>query len=125
VYNRKYWKVPLVYGGIIGLGLVVDFYNQTGNKYRNELFTLLNTGASPSGRDETTLRNIVDQARRQRDYFMIFTGFFYILQLIDAHVDAHLKEFDVNPRLKASIEPAMQNSYLTGSTVGMSIVLKF
>jgi hypothetical protein len=56
---------------------------------------------------------------------MIFTGFFYILQLIDAHVDAHLKEFDVNPRLKASIEPAMQNSYLTGSTVGMSIVLKF
>jgi hypothetical protein len=105
--------------------LVVDFYNQTGNKYRNELFTLLNTGASPSGRDETTLRNIVDQARRQRDYFMIFTGFFYILQLIDAHVDAHLKEFDVNPRLKASIEPAMQNSYLTGSTVGMSIVLKF
>lgn len=125
VYNRKYWKVPLVYGGIIGLGLVVDFYNQQGNKFRNDLFLFLNTGTSQLGLNEQQLRTIVDGARRQRDYFMIFTGFFYILQLIDAHVDAHLKEFDVNPRLKASLEPAMQNSYLTGSTVGMSIVLKF
>lgn len=126
-YNKKYWKVPLVYGGIIGLGLVVDFYNQANNKYRNELFGLLNSGKSLSGSglDETQLRTIIDQSRRQRDYFMIFVGFFYILQMVDAHVDAHLKEFDVNPRLRARIEPAMDNSYLTGNTVGLALTLRF
>ncbi len=127
VYNRKYWKVPLVYGGIVGLGLVVDFYNQANNKFRNELFGLLNSGQtlSASGLDETQLRRVIDQSRRQRDYFMIFVGFFYILQMVDAHVDAHLKEFDVNPRLRARIEPAMDNSYLTGSTVGLALTLRF
>ncbi|MFM8912273.1 MAG: DUF5683 domain-containing protein [Flammeovirgaceae bacterium] len=127
VYNRKYWKVPLVYGGIVGLGLVVDFYNQANNKFRNELFGLLNSGQalSASGLDETQLRTVIDQSRRQRDYFMIFVGFFYILQMVDAHVDAHLKEFDVNPRLRARIEPAMDNSYLTGSTVGLAITLRY
>lgn len=127
VYNKKYWKVPLVYGGIVGLGLVVDFYNQANNKYRNQLFGLLNSGQtlSASGLDETQLRTIIDQSRRQRDYFMIFVGFFYILQMVDAHVDAHLKEFDVNPRLRARIEPAMEGSYLTGSTVGLALTLRF
>lgn len=126
VYNRKYWKVPLVYGGIVGLGLVVDFYNQSNNKYRNQLFTILN-GQPPGPGDltEAQLRTIIDQSRRQRDYFMIFVGFFYILQMVDAHVDAHLKEFDVNPRLRARIEPAMNNSYLTGSTVGLALTLRF
>lgn len=126
VYNKKYWKVPLVYGGIVGLGLVVDFYNQANNKYRNQLFTILN-GQLPGPGDltEDQLRTIIDQSRRQRDYFMIFVGFFYILQMVDAHVDAHLKEFDVNPRLRARIEPAMDNSYLTGSTVGLALTLRF
>jgi len=126
VYNKKYWKVPLVYGGIVGLGLVVDFYNQANNKYRNQLFTILN-GQLPGPGDltEAQLRTIIDQSRRQRDYFMIFVGFFYILQMVDAHVDAHLKEFDVNPRLRARIEPAMDNSYLTGSTVGLALTLRF
>lgn len=126
VYNKKYWKVPLVYGGIVGLGLVVDFYNQANNKYRNQLFTILN-GQLPGPGDltENQLRTIIDQSRRQRDYFMIFVGFFYILQMVDAHVDAHLKEFDVNPRLRARIEPAMDNSYLTGSTVGLALTLRF
>lgn len=132
VYNKKYWKVPLVYGGLFGFGLVVDFYNNQGNKYRNELFDLLNgqvdlkTGKSVSlGLDETQLRTIIDQARRQRDYFIIITAFFYILQMVDAHVDAHLKEFDLNPKLKVRIEPMMDNSYYTGTSTGIAIKFRF
>jgi hypothetical protein len=125
VYNRKYWKVPLVYGGIIGLASVVDFYSKQHIRFNNQLFDFINTGTLPTGITETQLRNIIEQARRQRDYFMIFTGLFYILQLVDAHVDAHLKEFDVNPRLKVSIEPAMENNYLTGSTSGVAIKIRF
>ncbi|NOS91954.1 MAG: hypothetical protein HOP30_08530 [Cyclobacteriaceae bacterium] len=129
VYNKKYWKVPLVYGGLVGLILVVDFYNQKGNQFRNDLFDLLNspngTILSPNGFTEAQLRNGIEITRRQRDYFMIFTGFMYLLQLIDAHVDAHLKEFDLNPKLKVSIVPMMDNNYYTGTNTGVTIKLRF
>lgn len=127
VYNKKYWKVPLVYGGLIGFGLVVDFYNNQGNKYRDDLFEVLNTGQKIGqlGLDETQLRTIIDQARRQRDYFLIITGFFYILQMVDAHVDAHLKEFDLNPKLKVRIEPMIENSYYTGTSTGIAFKFRF
>lgn len=128
VYNKKYWKVPLVYGGLIGLISVVDFYNKAGIKYRNDLFDLLNNGGTVSpalGLSEAQLRTIIDSARRQRDYFLIIAGFFYVLQLIDAHVDAHLKEFDLNPKLKVKIEPMMDSNYYTGTSTGIAIKLRF
>ncbi len=125
-YNKKYWKVPLVYGGLLGLISVVNHYQVLNTKYRNELFILLNTGQqSPTGLTEAQLRSNIDQARRQRDYFLIFTGFFYLLQMVDAHVDAHLKEFSLNPKLKVRIEPAIENNVYTGSTAGIAIKFKF
>ncbi len=133
VYNKKYWKLPLVYGGFYALISVVDFYNKAGNGARNDLFDLLDGKTSPLNRTlsptleltETQLRTRIDQAQRQRDYFLIFTGFLYLLQMVDAHVDAHLKEFDLNPKLKVRIEPHMENSYYTGISTGMAIKLRF
>jgi hypothetical protein len=125
VYNKKYWKVPLVYGGLIGFGLVIDFYNTQNNKYRNELFDLLNTGAQVSSLTETQLRSIIEKSSRQRDYFIIITGFFYLLQMIDAHVDAHLKEFELNPKLKVRVEPMMDSNYYTGTSTGIAIKFRF
>ena len=131
VYNKKYWKLPLVYGGFYALITVVDFYSKTGNKARNDLFDLLDGKVNAQSRSllfdltETQLRTIIDQAQRQRDYFLIFTGFLYLLQMVDAHVDAHLKEFDLNPKLKVRIEPHMENSYYTGTSTGIAIKLRF
>jgi Family of unknown function (DUF5683) len=125
VYNKKYWKVPLVYGGLIGFGLVIDFYNNQNNKYRDQLFDLLNTGVQVSSLTETQLRSIIEKSSRQRDYFIIITGFFYILQMIDAHVDAHLKEFELNPKLKVRVEPMMDSNYYTGTSTGIVIKFRF
>ncbi|MBK8293164.1 MAG: hypothetical protein IPK96_21760 [Flammeovirgaceae bacterium] len=50
---------------------------------------------------------------------------FYILQIVDAHVDAHLKEFDLNPKLQVRIEPMMENSLQFGRTRGMALIFKF
>ncbi|NOS56907.1 MAG: hypothetical protein HOP37_11715 [Cyclobacteriaceae bacterium] len=131
VYNKKYWKLPLVYGGFYALITVVDFYSKAGNKARNDLFDLLDGKVNAQSRSllfdltETQLRTIIDQAQRQRDYFLIFTGFLYLLQMVDAHVDAHLKEFDLNPKLKVRIEPHMENSYYTGTSTGIAIKLRF
>lgn len=127
IYNKKYWKLPLVYGGFIGFGYGVHFYQTGYKKYKNELFDMLETGepVSPSGFDESSLRRIVDKYRRERDFFIILSAGMYLLQMIDAHVDAHLKEFDLNPNLQVSILPTMNNDLLTGRTTGISVILKF
>jgi hypothetical protein len=74
---------------------------------------------------EQQLRTIVDRYRRQRDYWLIFAGLLYILQIVDAHVDAHLKEFDLNPNLHVSIEPVMNYTYALGRQNGAAIIIRF
>ncbi|MCX7638211.1 MAG: DUF5683 domain-containing protein [Cyclobacteriaceae bacterium] len=127
VYNKKYWKLPLVYGGIGVTGYAIRFYQQGYSKYRAELFEILQTGAnlSPSGFTETQLRTLIDRYRRERDFMIIIMGGVYILQMIDAHVDAHLKEFDLNPQLKLSVRPVAEQSLLTGRTAGIGLFLTF
>lgn len=124
-YNKKYWKIPMVYGGLIGLGLVVKYYNDGVIKYKDQLYYNLNhpniTYNPVSGATTQTLRNVVDAARHQRDYFTIMTGLFYLLQMVDAHVDAHLKEFDVNPRMHVRLQPTLG----PGGAPGFGLTMKF
>jgi len=127
-YNKKYWKMPIVYGGFLVLTSFAISYNNLYEKYKNELFYMLDDPSittSPSGYTKEQLRSVIDTYRRQRDYFIILDGFMYILQLVDAHVDAHLKEFDLNPQLKVTLQPSVQQNYLTGRTSGISLTLKF
>ena len=127
VYNKKYWKLPLVYGGFYAITYGVVYYNNAYTKYKSELFGVLETksATSPSGFTEEQLRTIIDETRRQRDFFIIMDAFMYIIQMVDAHVDAHLKEFDLNPQLKVSLTPTVQQNALTGSTSGFSLTFKF
>lgn len=127
VYNKKYWKVPIVYGGFFGGIYLVSFYQEQHVQYRKELFELLNdpTATNPEGLSEDQLRSLVDKARRERDYFLVLTGLWYILQMVDAHVDAHLKEFDLNPKLKVSLEPHMERNGMVGRSNGMRLIFKF
>ncbi|MGE0590623.1 MAG: DUF5683 domain-containing protein [Cyclobacteriaceae bacterium] len=127
IYNKKYWKVPLVYGGFATGIFFIDFYQDRYLKFKNELFQILEDGTdrSVSGFNESQLRNIVNKSKRERDFFTIVTGFWYILQLVDAHVDAHLKEFDLNPQLQVRIEPMMESNPMTGRSTGLALKLKF
>jgi hypothetical protein len=127
VYNKKYWKLPLVYGGFIGFGYGVSFYQKGYTKYKAELFEILETDAplSASGYTEDQLRNIVDKYRRERDFMMILMAGMYLLQLVDAHVDAHLKEFDLNPNLHVRLQPTWESDMLTGRSMGLSLKFRF
>jgi hypothetical protein len=129
VYNKKYWKIPLVYGGFVGLIYVANFYHTENLKYREQLFDLVNDsspgGLSPDGYTEDQLRTLVDKTRRERDFFIIMNGLWYLLQMVDAHVDAHLKEFDINPKMQVRLEPIMENSLMTGRNTGISLKIKF
>jgi hypothetical protein len=49
----------------------------------------------------------------------------YLLQIVDAHVDAHLKEFDLNPNLHVRIQPTWENDMMTGRSAGISLKFRF
>lgn len=127
VYNKKYWKLPIVYGGFYMLTYVAFRYNDLYNQYKKELYDVVrdNTYVPPSGYTEQQLRSVTEYYRRQRDFFLILDGMWYLLQLVDAHVDAHLREFDLNPQLKVSLGPSMQYNPLIGSAPGFGITVKF
>ena len=130
IYNKKYWKLPLVYGGFIGFGYGVQFYQKGYKEFKGGLFDLLESGEQTiriRGYDFAApdIRRIVDRYRRERDFFIILSAGMYLLQMVDAHVDAHLKEFDVNPNLQVSIQPTINNDMLTGRTAGIALIIKF
>lgn len=125
-YNKKYWKMPLVYGGFVTVVVVVDFYAKANKDFRNDLFIKLSDPSSGNSFPTVDqLRRAVDRSRRERDFFIIMGGVWYLLQLVDAHVDAHLKEFDLNPKLQVKIEPMMENNSLVGRNTGVALRLRF
>jgi hypothetical protein len=134
VYNKKYWKLPLVYGGFYGVANRIKFYDDGYSTYKAHLYYNLehnlahDGGVNPETRLTTSqLRRIVDNARRDRDLWVILMGAMYLLQMVDAHVDSHLKEFDLNPDLKTkvSIEPTISQDAVLGRQTGVSLIFRF
>jgi hypothetical protein len=132
VYNKKYWKLPLVYGGLAATGYAINFYNTGYKKYKSQLFYNLETNPGnenaqhPVSRFTTSqLRTITNKYRRERDFMVIIMAGVYILQMVDAHVDAHLKEFDLNPNLHVRIEPTWENDMMMGQTKGVALKFRF
>ncbi len=132
IYNKKYWKLPLVYGGFFGTTYAMVFYNNLYRDYKQKLFANLEDGYEGDSEirpgDVYTTKNYrvaVDRAKRSRDFWLIMMGAMYLLQMVDAHVDAHLKEFDLNPQLRVSIEPMMEQNMMQGKQSGFSLIVRF
>jgi len=111
VYNKKYWKLPLVYGG---MGAGIYFYSWNNTKYHEyrDAYKDLLAGKPLTGKlaglDGTRLIAAQKFQRRNRDLSMFVTIGFYALNIIDANVDAHLKQFNVNENL--TLVPSVQQS---------------
>lgn len=132
IYSKKYWKLPLVYGGFIGIGYGINHYNDLYKTYKKELYYNLENGYTEDSDirpgdvySTQSYRTAVDKARRERDFMVILMAGMYLLQMIDAHVDTHLKEFDLNPNLQVKIQPMVEQDQLLGKQTGVSIILKF
>ena len=102
-YNKKYWKIPIVWGGI-GTGVGVVLWNQKQyNRYREAFIAQLNGQTHEfsdiPGITAEALGRTQDRAKRQRDYAIAVTGLVYILNIVDAVVDAHLYEGRKDPDL--------------------------
>jgi hypothetical protein len=106
IYNGKYWKLPLVYG-LLGYGAynIVKFANDY-TLYSSRYTSALNTTDQKdpiSGESAEIVKLRRDLARRNRDYYVIVSVAFYAIQIVDAVVDAHLSDFNVNDNLSIHI----------------------
>lgn len=134
IYNKKYWKLPIVYGAlgttagifIYNLGYYKDTrfaykvkYNMRVYHTDSSLYNQIKNELKPI--DENSLRSYRNQFRRDLDYTAIFFLVFWGLNVVDAAVDAHLKSFDVSPDLSLQIKPGYSDM---AQTSGISLVLK-
>lgn len=113
VYNGKWWKVPIIYGAFGGLIYSSVFNDLKCRTYKEAYLVRIdddpNTTDQFVGRySDANLRELVDFYQRNRDLSLIFTGVVYALNIIDAAVDAHLKDFDVSDDLSLKVQPTMQ-----------------
>lgn len=127
-YNKKYWKIPLVWGGIAGFAYFIDWNNDLYQFYRKNL--IYETEQNPAFINETpleasTLKSARDQYRRTRDQLIIYGVLFYMLNIVDAHIDAHLIEFDVNQNLSVQLNPTIQNNPNGKQSTGLSLTINF
>lgn len=143
IYNKKYWKLPLVYAAV-GIPAYTFFYNKGWyNKCQKALAVLLDTplttaklnSVDPKLRvfvtagDDNSLRSYRNEFRQDQDYSILFFLLFWGLNVVDATVDAHLMDFDVSSELSMHLQPGPGAANQTGytgysmsNTTGISLV---
>jgi hypothetical protein len=131
IYNKKYWKVPILYAGLGTLGYFIYFNNQNFLTFNDSYVSKFNAANNlPAGNDPYPLLRIEtvklnrDYFERNRNFLIIITCLVHGLNILDAHVDAHLKTFDVSDNLTLKIEP-YQDQIQYGNFAGISLKLKW
>lgn len=130
LYNKSYWKVPIVVGAFATMGYVIDWNARGYKRYRTAYNQVVNGQPDEfEGRYSADyLKNMKDNFRRNRDLCIILTGALYLLNVVDAHVDAHLKDYDISDDLSVRLEPTVFQNYASRNGyygVGMSLKVTF
>lgn len=149
IYNRKYWKLPIFYGGFVGCIYAISWNNQMYHDYSQAYLDImddnpetqsynsfLHLGTTIDDTNRSRYQDIFkkrkDRYRRWRDLSIFATIAVYALSVVDAYVDASLSEFDISDDLSLRVTPAVlgdksiqhQNS-LKSSAVGVGCSLTF
>jgi len=152
VYNRKYWKIPLVYAGFGALGYSIIRNSQNFDGYLGAYQDITDnvpetrsyekyTPSFDSGEIDPALGadnynpqthswvkdqmlNAISYYRRYRDLSYIGVGFWYILSILDANVDALMADYDISPELSLSVDPVPIGT-VYGPTMGLGIKVTF
>lgn len=129
LYNKKWYKVPFVYGGLFGLGFWI--HNSTNNylfyerAYRRKLRDLPHDLSGTAEDNLNTLRSFRDRfdKSRQTAYIIFVVG--YALGGVEAFVDAHLAEFDVSDDLTLQVKPSIESTLFNRPAVGIGLAFSF
>ena len=149
IYNRKYWKLPIVYGGFVGCAYALSWNNTMYKDYSQAYLDIMDddpntesykdflpygttVNSSNTSRLQEILKKKKDYYRRYRDMSVFCFIGVYLLSVIDAYVDAELSSFDINEELSLKIEPAIINgsndtkySFARSNSYGLQCSLKF
>ena len=124
IYNRRYWKLPIVVGAYLGLGYATSWNNGMLSDYTNAYRDIMDNDPSTnsymnffppttqeSDLDKTWLTNVLQSRknfyRRNRDLCIICMVGVYLLAMVDAYVDASLSHFDITPELSMDVAPSL------------------
>lgn len=137
IYNKRYWKAPIVWGALT-TGIYV--YSTNNTNYRSardafkrriagfeddDFFDINGDGVGPDVSDEA-LQDAQERTQRDRDLALVITLALYALNIIDANVDAHLKQYNVDDNLSVDFQPYLDLNTVTNQpNYGMALVVKF
>lgn len=137
-YNKKYWKIPIVVGAITGGILVYDYNTKQYNRYRDayksrlagfdtDEFWGVDINGNPLAEaqiSEDALISAQETLRRNRELSLLITVGIYALNIIDANVDAHLLQYNVDENL--AVKPHFKMNELDATTnLGLTLDFKF
>ena len=143
IYNRKYWKLPIVYGGFLGFSYAITwngrYYKDYSNGYKDIMDddeatdswkNFLPYGVDPESVDKAWLTDVMkrrkDFYRRYRDLSIIGTVAMYALSMLDAYVDAQLFDFNISSDLSLRVEPALiQKTDFFANSLGVQCSFSF
>ena len=147
IYNRKYWKLPIVYGAALGLTYGFTWNNQYYADYKNAYTDLYYNMNGPAEKDQKRYENMLPRGtsmenvdkgwlfsvlerkknfyRRNRDLCIIGAVGVYALTILDAFVDAQLFEFDISPDLTMNMYPVLDTTTPYSAAVGLQMQFNF
>lgn len=142
IYNRKYWKLPIIYGGFVGLAYAISWNNRMYVDYKQAYLDLVDNNpntnsyldvlpkgsiANPNQIDKAWLQQAlqtqVNVFRRYRDLSIISAVGLYALSLLDAYVDAQMAHFEISPNLSLRVTPQVMQEQQLGSTTSYGLKL--
>lgn len=143
IYNKKYYKVPIIYGGFVGLGYVINFCNRKYSNFKQAYFDLNDNNpltksyettypvsdnySNPANYNQYSdhIINAIDKSRKYRDTYIIVTVGFYLLNVLDANVDAHFIDFDISEDLTLNFMPFVIDPMTNSPILGGHLVFNF
>ena len=142
IYNRKLWKLPIVYGGYVGCIYALTWNQSTYKDYQNAYVDIMDDDPNTKSYEdflpphyeidtsmEDWLKDVFKQRknkyRRYRDLSIFAFAGMYIVAAIDAYVDAELSHFDISPDLSLRVEPNFMMDHLGTPTAGFSLAFNF
>ena len=139
-YNKRYWKIPIVWGAI-GAGIYLyDYNNDRYTAFRSafkrrqagftddQFYDLNGSGIVPGNPDfsDDALQDAQESSQRDRDLALLITIGLYVLNIIDANVDAHLQQFNVDENLSLDVKPYIQWEEIQGqANYGVAFQIRF
>jgi len=127
IYNERYWKLPIIYGAAGVLIYAFDFNNDRYNRYKNA-YADMDAGKITSFEgftDKDVLLRLKDNYRRNCDLNVIIMAGVYLLNVVDATVDAHLFDYDISDDLSLNIQPDFRKNIDYNYSYGLCLRVSF